>query len=174
MRFLGAKVVLTNPAHKGSGMVLKSQELAKHHGWFRPCQFENEANAHIHETTTGPELLAAMGQAHIDMFVCAYGTGGTLKGISTALKKHSAKTKVHFRGILRAYTSYVLLLETCTFLFKNPRWWSVSQTMPRSSTRKCPPNMASRTATKSRSSRRTPAGGRTCSKAGRPTSFPCW
>jgi len=75
-------------------MVLKAQELAKHHGWFQPCQFENEANAHVHETTTGPELLAAMGKEHIDVFVCAYGTGGTLKGVSTALKNFSTKTKV--------------------------------------------------------------------------------
>ena len=36
MRFLGAKVVLTNPAHKGSGMVIKAKELAKKHGWFYP------------------------------------------------------------------------------------------------------------------------------------------
>ena len=28
MRFLGAQVVLTNPAHKGSGMVIKARELA--------------------------------------------------------------------------------------------------------------------------------------------------
>ena len=33
MRFLGAKVVLTNPAHKGTGMVIKAKELADKHGW---------------------------------------------------------------------------------------------------------------------------------------------
>merc|ERR1719215_310689 len=32
MRFLGAKVILTNPAHKCSGMVIKSKELAEKHG----------------------------------------------------------------------------------------------------------------------------------------------
>jgi len=94
IRFLGAKVVLTNPAHKGSGMVIKAKELADKHGWFRPRQFENEANAAIHEATTGPELLAAMGHRHIDVFVCAYGTGGTLKGVGKALKAKSAATKV--------------------------------------------------------------------------------
>jgi len=94
MRFLGAKVILTNPAHKGSGMVIKAKELADHFGWFRPCQFENEANAAIHETTTGPEILAAMGDRPINMFVCAYGTGGTLKGVGKALKGASPATQV--------------------------------------------------------------------------------
>src|SRR5687768_12601211 len=34
MRFLGAKVVLTPAAEKGSGMVAKAAELALMHGWF--------------------------------------------------------------------------------------------------------------------------------------------
>ena len=106
MRFLGAKVILTNPAHKGSGMVIKAKELADKHGWFRPRQFENEANASIHETTTGPEILAAMGSKRIDYFVCAYGTGGTLKGIGRALKAKSPKTKVRL-----FFTSYPRMLS---------------------------------------------------------------
>lgn len=56
MRFLGARVVLTNPAHKGTGMVIKAKELADKHGWFFPNQFDNEANAWIHEMTTGTSL----------------------------------------------------------------------------------------------------------------------
>ena len=83
MRFLGAKVVLTNPAHKGSGMVNKAKELAAKHGWFLPRQFESEANAWVHAATTGPEIVEAfdkMGEK-LDYLVCAYGTGGTLKGV---------------------------------------------------------------------------------------------
>ena len=34
MRGLGAKVVLTPAAERGSGMVRKAEELAKEHGWF--------------------------------------------------------------------------------------------------------------------------------------------
>src|SRR5258707_14870361 len=45
MRFLGAQVVLTPAALKGSGMYLKAVELAEAHGWFLTRQFENEANA---------------------------------------------------------------------------------------------------------------------------------
>ncbi len=47
MRFLGARVVLTPAAEKGSGMLAKAAELAERHGWFFVRQFENEANADV-------------------------------------------------------------------------------------------------------------------------------
>ena len=43
MRFLGAQVVLTPAADKGSGMVAKARELAQQHGWWQSRQFENPA-----------------------------------------------------------------------------------------------------------------------------------
>lgn len=97
MRFLGAKVILTNPAHKGTGMLIKTKALADKHGYFWPNQFENEANAWIHEKTTGPEICNAFQQAsmQIDHFVCSYGTGGTLLGVGRYLRTHSPKTKIH-------------------------------------------------------------------------------
>lgn len=97
MRFLGAQVVLTDPAHKATGMVIKAKELADEHGWFWPNQFENEANAWIHRETTGPEIVQAFKDAgkKLDHFVCAYGTGGTLLGVGSYLKKHSPETTVH-------------------------------------------------------------------------------
>lgn len=94
MRFLGAKVVLTNPAHKGSGMVLAAKALAERNGWFLAHQFENEANAWIHAQTTGPEILEAMQGIQLDYFVCCYGTGGTLNGVGQVLRKRSPKTKI--------------------------------------------------------------------------------
>lgn len=94
MRFFGAKVVLTNPAHKGSGMVIKAKELAEKHGWFRPCQFENEANAWIHSQTTGPEILEALQGTQLDYFFTSYGTGGTLKGVAQVLREKSPNTKI--------------------------------------------------------------------------------
>ena len=45
LRFLGAKVVLTPAAEKGTGMLAKAVELANEHGWFLCRHFENEANA---------------------------------------------------------------------------------------------------------------------------------
>jgi cysteine synthase A len=94
MRFLGAKVVLTPAALKGSGMLAKAVELAKEHGWFLVRQFENEANANAHSRTTAPEILAAFADDGLDYWVTGFGTGGTLKGVSRVLKKESPKTKV--------------------------------------------------------------------------------
>src|SRR6201994_2974230 len=58
MRFLGAKVVVTPSALRAVGMVNKTIELAKAHGWFMTRQFENEANPDMHERTTAQEILA--------------------------------------------------------------------------------------------------------------------
>src|SRR4030095_53613 len=57
MRRLGANVILTPAAERGTGMVKKAEELAKKHGWFMPQQFENPANPEDHRNTTGPEIL---------------------------------------------------------------------------------------------------------------------
>lgn len=88
MRFLGAKVVLTPAAQKGSGMLSKARELAARHDWFLCRQFENEANAEVHSRTTAPEILAAFADTRLHYFVSGYGTGGTLKGIARVLKRH--------------------------------------------------------------------------------------
>ena len=58
MRLLGAKVILTPAAERGSGMVRRAEELAKKHGWFLARQFENPANPAYHRQTTGPEILS--------------------------------------------------------------------------------------------------------------------
>ena len=57
MRALGAKVILTPAAERGSGRVRKAEELAKQHGWYLARQFENPANPEYHRMTTGPEIL---------------------------------------------------------------------------------------------------------------------
>jgi cysteine synthase len=94
MRFLGAKVVLTPAALKGSGMLAKATELAEAHGWFLCRQFENEANADMHSRTTAQEILAAFAGERLDYFVTGFGTGGTLKGVARVLRVRSPETKV--------------------------------------------------------------------------------
>ena len=78
MRFLGAKVVLTPRAQKGLGMYKKAKELAKKNNWFLAHQFETDANADIHEATTGKEIISDFEKEGLDYFVTGYGTGGTL------------------------------------------------------------------------------------------------
>ena len=53
MRFLGAKVILTNPAHKFGGMLQTLMALKAKHDWYWPNQFENGALA-IQRKTPGP------------------------------------------------------------------------------------------------------------------------
>lgn len=94
LRFLGAKVVLTPAAEKGTGMLNKAIELADKHGWFLCRQFENEANAAVHMRTTAREILADFGGEPLDYFVTGFGTGGTLLGVSRVLKKESPDTVI--------------------------------------------------------------------------------
>src|SRR5210317_2202726 len=94
MRFLGARVVLTPAALKGSGMLAKAVELAEEHGWFLVRQFENEANANAHSRTTAPEILEAFATDGLDYWVSGFGTGGTLKGVSRVLREKSPGTKI--------------------------------------------------------------------------------
>lgn len=94
MRMFGAKVVLTPRAEKGIGMYKKAVELAEKHGWFLAHQFESEANADIHETTTAQEILADFEGAPLDYVVTGYGTGGTVTGIGRVLRDKRPETKI--------------------------------------------------------------------------------
>jgi cysteine synthase len=86
MRFLGAKVILTAAAERGSGMVKKAAELAAKHGWFLARQFENEANPAYHRNTTGAEILLDFAGRRLDYFVTGWGTGGTLTGAGEMIR----------------------------------------------------------------------------------------
>lgn len=57
-------------------------------GAFWANQFENTANLQAHEETTGPEIWDQTG-GKVDVFTCAVGTGGTLGGVSRALKSRA-------------------------------------------------------------------------------------
>src|ERR1700752_1742657 len=86
MRMMGAKVILTPAAERGSGMVRKAEELATKHGWFLARQFENEANPAYHRSTTGPEIIQDFTGRRLDYFVTGWGTGGTLTGVGQMIR----------------------------------------------------------------------------------------
>ena len=86
MRMLGARVILTPAAERGSGMVRRAEELGKKHGWFVARQFENEANPAYHRSTTGPEILQDFAARRLDYFVTGWGTGGTLTGAGQMIR----------------------------------------------------------------------------------------
>src|ERR1700724_3063953 len=86
MRLLGARVILTPAAERGTGMVRKAAELAAKRGWYLARQFENPANPAYHRNTTGPEILSDFAGKRLDYFVTGWGTGGTLTGAGQVLK----------------------------------------------------------------------------------------
>lgn len=94
MKALGAKVVLSPAAERGSGMVKKAEQLAKEKGWFFPQQFENPANPEYHRNTTGPEILRDFAGRRLDYFVSGLGTGGTITGAGEIIKAARPDVKV--------------------------------------------------------------------------------
>jgi len=94
MRALGAKVILTPAAERGTGMVKKAKELAEEHGWFLASQFDNEANPRYHAQTTGPEILSDFAGKTLTHWVTGYGTGGTFSGVGKMIKAARPDTKI--------------------------------------------------------------------------------
>jgi len=94
MRMLGAKVILTPAAERGSGMVRRAEEFAKKHGWFLARQFENPANPAYHRQTTGPEILSDFAGRRLDFFVTGWGTGGTLTGAGEMIRLARPEVRV--------------------------------------------------------------------------------
>ncbi|HUK01030.1 MAG TPA: cysteine synthase A [Steroidobacteraceae bacterium] len=94
MRLLGAKVILTPAAERGTGMVRKAAELAEKHGWFLARQFENPANPAYHRNTTGPEILSDFAGRRLDFYVTGWGTGGTLTGAGEMIRLARPEVKI--------------------------------------------------------------------------------
>jgi cystathionine beta-synthase len=85
LKALGAEVVMTR-SDVGRGHPQYYQDLAeviarKTPYAFYVNQFNNPANPHAHETTTGPEIWDQVGHA-IDAVVCGVGSGGTITGLT--------------------------------------------------------------------------------------------
>ena len=94
MRGMGAKVILTPAAERGTGMVRKAEELAKKHGWFLTQQFDNPAHPDYHANTTGPEILQDFADRRLDYWVTGYGTGGTMTGAGRTIKAARPSVKI--------------------------------------------------------------------------------
>ena len=86
MRALGAKVILTPAAERGTGMVRLAEQLSEKHGWFLARQFQNPANPAFHAQTTGPEILSDFAGRALDYWVTGWGTGGTMTGAGKVIK----------------------------------------------------------------------------------------
>ena len=86
LAMLGAKLVLTPGAEGMKGAIAKAEALAKEtpNSWI-PQQFNNPANPAIHSKTTAMEIWDDT-EGKVDIFVSAVGTGGTITGVTEAIK----------------------------------------------------------------------------------------
>ena len=91
----GAELVLPPGSEGMKGAIAKAQEIAQERNGWLPLQFNNPANPEVHERTTGAEIIAAFGETGLDAFVGGVGTGGTISGVSHALKKVNSSIKVY-------------------------------------------------------------------------------
>jgi len=94
MRALGARVVLTPAAERATGMLRVTDELAEKYGWFKPLQFDNQANPDYHRNTTGPEIIRDFVGRRLDYYVSGWGTGGTISGVGDILKLARPEVKI--------------------------------------------------------------------------------
>jgi cysteine synthase A len=94
MKAMGARVILTPAALRGTGMVKRAEELAAKHGWFLASQFENPANPYFHRNTTGPEILRDFAGKRLDYWVTGWGTGGTMTGVGEMLRLARPEVKI--------------------------------------------------------------------------------
>lgn len=91
---LGAELILTPGAEGMPGAIRQAEELVKTlPGAYMPQQFDNPANPEIHRKTTAVEIWNDS-DGKVDVFVAGVGTGGTLSGVGSVLKKNKPSVKV--------------------------------------------------------------------------------
>jgi cysteine synthase A len=88
----GANLILT-PAEGGMAASVKmAKTLSKQNGYFMPMQFNNINNPIAHMKTTALEIISDI--PDVDCFVASVGTGGTITGVGTVLKKHNPNISI--------------------------------------------------------------------------------
>jgi len=95
LRMIGAdlRLVPAKPFTDPGNYVHMSRRLAEEMGAVWANQFDNLANREGHRLTTGPEIWEQTG-GRVDAFVAACGTGGTLAGVSLALKERNPAVRI--------------------------------------------------------------------------------
>ena len=101
IRLMGAELIMvdavpySNPNHyaRYSGRLAEELNETEPNGAIWANQFDNTANRRVHAETTGPEIWDQTGGA-VDAFVAAVGSGGTIAGVSDALKARSKDVRI--------------------------------------------------------------------------------
>jgi cysteine synthase A len=93
LKHLGAEVILTEASLGMKGAIKQAEELSeKLTNSFIPDQFGNPANVRAHRETTAVEIMEDM-DGTADILVAGVGTGGTITGVSQALKENNPNFK---------------------------------------------------------------------------------
>ena len=91
---LNAELVLTAGKDGMKGAIRKAEELAAQvPGAFIPQQFNNPANPAVHRATTAEEIWRDT-DGEVAAFVGGVGTGGTITGVSEALKEKNPTVRI--------------------------------------------------------------------------------
>ncbi len=101
IRLLGAELIevdavpYANPDNyvHYSGRLAKELAQTEPNGAVWANQFDNVANRDAHYRTTGPEIFDQT-DGKVDGFICSVGSGGTLGGVSMALKERNPKIQI--------------------------------------------------------------------------------
>ena len=95
LKMIGAdlRLVPAKPFRDPGNYVHVARRLASEMGAFYADQFDNPANRAGHRDTTGAEIWAQIG-GRVDAFTCACGTGGTLAGVSDALRAENPGVRI--------------------------------------------------------------------------------
>ena len=91
----GAKIIFSDAMESSDGAILLSRKLIEQNPakYFKPDQYNNEANPLAHFETTGPEIWRQT-RGQVTHFVAAMGTGGTLMGTGRYLKSVNRNIQV--------------------------------------------------------------------------------
>lgn len=101
IRLLGAELIevdavpFSNPAHyaRYSGQLAAELAASEPNGAIWANQFDNTDNRKAHYDTTAPEIWNQL-EGKVDGFICAVGSGGTLGGVSMALKERNPGVRI--------------------------------------------------------------------------------
>ena len=94
LKALGAELVLTTGTEGMKGAVNKAEQMAADDPslYFIAQQFQNPANPEIHRRTTAEEIWRDT-DGKADVIVAGVGTGGTITGIASVIKKRKPAFK---------------------------------------------------------------------------------
>ena len=92
LRGYGAKLILTAASKGIEESISVAKNLAEKYGYFMPMQFKNINNPMAHMKNTAIEIIKDI--PDLDYFLASVGTGGTITGVGTILKKHNPKISI--------------------------------------------------------------------------------